>query len=445
MQPTKVRRWTKGPHDRLYVSTNPSGTARSIDIGWFDLRTRRQQLLIPTMMAEFDAAISWWLHLPKGQPAAAPQAVGHDLAATLAGATLRQRAEQLQPRLPARVFARITGRRTPDQSWTIGERGEKAVAAKLDKLTRRGWKVLHSIQTGAGDIDHLLIGPTGVYVINTKTHPGGIVDVRPDTITVNGHRRAYAAQVTREAGLARAALHSALGRPVYVGPMLVIHKHETITGWRNHKPTGVHVLPSWAIRWWAMLPGHSIHTAADIDTIYAAAADSSTWRAGTARTPTAVAASARPSPATTGTAAQPSAVGESDRTRDVSSVAPQWSVCGPRINGQPRGPLYEFPAGPTDPRTAQWRERILGGDLGDLLSARQVATELGLPFDEFRQLVIDSEFYWYRQRTGRPAMPPPSAPDYHGEPEWFRYRLAEHFGAPPVPRHLIRNIYADLD
>lgn len=59
MQRTKVRRWTRGPHERLHVSTDPLAGGRPIDIGWFVLRTQRQQLLlIPGLTAEFDAAIT---------------------------------------------------------------------------------------------------------------------------------------------------------------------------------------------------------------------------------------------------------------------------------------------------------------------------------------------------------------------------------------------------
>jgi len=436
MRATTIKRWQRGPHDRLYVSTLDG----RIQIGWFDLRTRRQQILVPGMMAEFDHAITWWQHLPKGSTpapnaeATVPQA---DLAAVAPGTGPRQRADQLRPGPAVRMLARLTGQPTPDQSWTVGAAGETTIGRKLHRLTRHGWRVLHSIDTGAGDIDHLLIGPPGIFVINTKHHPGADVDVSADTITVNRRRTAYAAQVTREAGLARAALATALGRPVYVAPLIVIHGHHSLSGWKAHTPAGVRVLPSWAIRWWARLPGRAIHTPSDIEQIYAAARRASTWR-GPAATP-ATRAPNRGMSRQTRAEIRPPAV------MSVSKVAPQWSTAGSTGDGRPWGPLREFPARPADPRTDRWRELILSGDLGDLLGAKQVANELDLPFEEFRQLVIDSEFYWFRHRQGRPALPPPDAPDYHGEPEWFRYALAEHFGAPHTPSELIRSIYADLD
>lgn len=46
--------------------------------------------------------------------------------------------------------------------------GERRTRKALGKLEREGWKVRHSIDVGRGDIDHLVTGPNGVYVIETK-------------------------------------------------------------------------------------------------------------------------------------------------------------------------------------------------------------------------------------------------------------------------------------
>jgi hypothetical protein len=46
------------------------------------------------------------------------------------------------------------------------------VAGQLDKLMRRDprWRCRHSIPVGSNgaDIDHLVIGPGGVFTLNTK-------------------------------------------------------------------------------------------------------------------------------------------------------------------------------------------------------------------------------------------------------------------------------------
>ncbi len=54
--------------------------------------------------------------------------------------------------------------------WNQGAEGELAVASCLARLGPE-WTVLHSIPVGNGtsDIDHVVIGPGGVFTINTKT------------------------------------------------------------------------------------------------------------------------------------------------------------------------------------------------------------------------------------------------------------------------------------
>jgi len=50
-----------------------------------------------------------------------------------------------------------------------GRDGERFVGQCLEKLRERGYRVLHDIVGDKFNIDHLLIGPTGVYTVETKT------------------------------------------------------------------------------------------------------------------------------------------------------------------------------------------------------------------------------------------------------------------------------------
>jgi hypothetical protein len=54
--------------------------------------------------------------------------------------------------------------------WLRGASGEVATAAQLARLPRR-WVVLHdcAVPGSRANIDHLVIGPTGVWVVDTKT------------------------------------------------------------------------------------------------------------------------------------------------------------------------------------------------------------------------------------------------------------------------------------
>ena len=54
-------------------------------------------------------------------------------------------------------------------NWLRGARSEEAVGETLAALTGEGYAVLHDIpQEFAGNIDHLVSGPSGVYMIETK-------------------------------------------------------------------------------------------------------------------------------------------------------------------------------------------------------------------------------------------------------------------------------------
>src|SRR5579875_53545 len=55
-----------------------------------------------------------------------------------------------------------------------GAVGEEQVGALLEGLRGRGYQVFHNLDLGRGNIDHLLIGPGGVFAIETKSHPGPI-------------------------------------------------------------------------------------------------------------------------------------------------------------------------------------------------------------------------------------------------------------------------------
>jgi hypothetical protein len=59
-------------------------------------------------------------------------------------------------------------------AWRRGAAGERRTARLLAPLERQGWAVLHdlAIPGSAANIDHLVIGPGGVVVIDTKRYRG---------------------------------------------------------------------------------------------------------------------------------------------------------------------------------------------------------------------------------------------------------------------------------
>jgi Nuclease-related domain len=90
---------------------------------------------------------------------------------------------QLAPRLGlivAALAAAAAGwglrfRPSPDAvAWRRGAAGERRTARLLDPLERHGWAVLHDLALpgSQANIDHLVIGPGGVFVIDSKQYRG---------------------------------------------------------------------------------------------------------------------------------------------------------------------------------------------------------------------------------------------------------------------------------
>jgi len=59
-------------------------------------------------------------------------------------------------------------------AWRRGAAGERRTARLLDPLERHGWAVLHdlAVPRSQANIDHLVIGPGGVFVIDSKQYRG---------------------------------------------------------------------------------------------------------------------------------------------------------------------------------------------------------------------------------------------------------------------------------
>jgi len=65
------------------------------------------------------------------------------------------------------------------RSLIRGERGELRVAEILDDLRVSGYRVYHDLVEDGFNVDHVVVGPTGVYAIETKFRSGsGIIEYR---------------------------------------------------------------------------------------------------------------------------------------------------------------------------------------------------------------------------------------------------------------------------
>jgi Nuclease-related domain len=109
-----------------------------------------------------------------------PWRAGVVLAAAVAAGLLGASVAPDLARLLAVVAAaglgwRLRYRPSPDTlAWRRGAAGERRTARLLAPLERRGWAVLHdlAIPGSPANIDHLVIGPGGVIVVDSKQYRG---------------------------------------------------------------------------------------------------------------------------------------------------------------------------------------------------------------------------------------------------------------------------------
>ena len=55
-----------------------------------------------------------------------------------------------------------------------GATGEEHVGTLLEDLPQDEWRVMHDVTLGRGNVDHVLVGPAGVFTVETKSHPGPV-------------------------------------------------------------------------------------------------------------------------------------------------------------------------------------------------------------------------------------------------------------------------------
>lgn len=112
--------------------------------------------------------------------------------------------------------------RTAERAWGQGAAGEEYVGGLLESLKPQ-WHVEHDLRVGSwwANFDHLLIGPPGVFVLNTKTLSGDVW-VGGDNVLVAGHRKDFVAKQAAEAMRVREKLLRATGlRRLWVHGVLV--------------------------------------------------------------------------------------------------------------------------------------------------------------------------------------------------------------------------------
>ena len=296
-----VRRWARYGHERLYAET-PGGTA----LGYLDLKTGRYHSDDMSNLPLLEKALGhhlvsdvpkWPASLPAGpapspseaevvraggeEPRLEPAPVWEDLSATQPGAAARDRAlaEREAQGWLRHGLSRLVGARTDERAWRIGADGEQAVAEQLGRLGPE-WRVLHAVPVGdrGSDIDHVAVGPAGVFTVNAKHHPHTSIWVGGDTFLVNGQRVPYIRNSRHEARRASRLLTEQAGFPVVaVGVIAVMGGHKGFTIKKQPEDGRVTVVKRRRISQY--LHGLPVRlNGREIDAIFEVARRSTTWR-----------------------------------------------------------------------------------------------------------------------------------------------------------------------
>ncbi|MFI6443400.1 nuclease-related domain-containing protein [Kitasatospora sp. NPDC050543] len=155
-----------------------------------------------------------------------------DLALNAPGAGLESmlRREEQSHNVWVRLVAKATRNPLGAPTTLLGLEGERIVGAGLEPLRIAGWKVLHGMPLPSGaDIDHVVIGPPGVFTINTKHHPDATVRVGDKMVGVNRNSFPYLANAEFEASRTAALLEEWCGFEVPVHPIIAVVGARKIT------------------------------------------------------------------------------------------------------------------------------------------------------------------------------------------------------------------------
>lgn len=187
---------------------------------------------------------------------------------------------RVQASVPARTAAQrffgVSPLGRDAEPWFIGALGELDVAQRLGRLGA-GWYVLHSVPVGTGssDLDHVVIGPAGVFTINTKHHRSQSVWIGARRILVNGRLTDHLRNARHEAKRTSQLLSAAARVLVDVTPIIAVVGARRMTV--RERPSDVVVLRETELTGW--LHRHPATLApSQVQQLATLAAQPPTWR-----------------------------------------------------------------------------------------------------------------------------------------------------------------------
>lgn len=310
MSGLRVVEWKRYGHHRLYVKTGAGE-----EVGWVDLQSSRFELDREDLRSEFELALRehgigylsengrvvmsadrrvcrptvtadpMGLHQWDQQPADCPKTEDQaeeawtDLAQNKPGQGVRALAKSHRRAAPVRtVVARLLKVHTDERAYRVGADGEEETGKQF-ALLPAGWRLLHSVPIGSNgsDIDHVVIGPCGVFTVNTKHLPNSSVWVAGETFLVNGERRPYVRNSRFEVKRAEHLLSEAADFAVPVTGVIAVGAAKGFKVKEQPQSGTVHVVARRLLaRWLTERPTRL--DASQVELLYARARRSTTWQ-----------------------------------------------------------------------------------------------------------------------------------------------------------------------
>ncbi len=293
-----VRRWRRYGFDRLYGDSRDGRC-----VGWIDLDTGEHRIELAEFADAFQRAAATWhsqqlANVTRTVALVATSTVGNpppcrssasrrptmsdaagewtDLACNAPGTLVRAKAGEARRSEPVwSLLARVAGLHTDERAWHLGAKGEELVGKELVKLGH-GWHTLHSIPLGkrGGDLDHLVIGPGGVFSLNAKYHKYATVSVDSESVLVNGEPRPYIDKSRQEARRVSRILSAAMATHVPVqGVVVIVHAGELEI---RRQPGDIVVIDRRRLRRW-LGSRPTVHQPTVVERLGDRARRSSTW------------------------------------------------------------------------------------------------------------------------------------------------------------------------
>jgi hypothetical protein len=268
MDPLIVRHWTRAGEDRLYVKT-----AGGYDVGYLDRRSGDRVLDDEAWRDAFDLAVASFEVMLRPQDEDTTEEPWSDLALHLPTQCVRAHAHEA---VLAVATANRPRRALPDErAWPLAAGAEIAIAAQLCRLDE-SWRILHNVPVGDGSVDHLVIGPSGVFTVNASDRPDPIVSVGDDVFILNGSRVRSVHVNLSAAQCANQTLSDKAGFAVPVVGVIAVIDADALTARTQPRDGSVVVVAHNEIdSWLASQP--TVLEDAQVEALYDTARRSTTW------------------------------------------------------------------------------------------------------------------------------------------------------------------------